>query len=162
MFQEPENSVTIHTIPLKSKLIENNPSSVMQTKQTCEQKGTDIKMKDKDWTMEDVDQFYNKVSKDVIKEPQFTETNVQQSNVNDNESSDKVDFNTYTRKRRQKLVENVERKKDTATADDSQSNVLHGQCSVNKNLDERVPNQQGITKMASTTSNINNIASKIK
>ena len=133
----------------------------MQTKQTCEQIGTDIKMKDKDWTIEDVDQFYNKVSKDVIKEPQFAETNVQQSNVNDNESSDKVDFNTYTRKRRQKLVENVERKKDTATADDSQSNVLHGQCSVDKNLDERVPNQQGITKMASTTSNINNIASKM-
>ena len=108
---------------------------------------------DKDWTMEDIDNFYTKVDEKEIIDSHNNLVSVRaQEEHNDNEAGDKVDARSYTRKRKQKQAGMMENKKETLDKECTKSEMIGKDQASNLCLDERVPNQKDITRKAATTS----------
>ena len=76
----------------------------------------------------------------------------QLSKTNENEPSD-ANSRTYTRKRKEKQIGIIEKQKDAINSDQPSSLILLENYSNTKCLDERIPNQDDITRKAATTSN---------
>ena len=116
-------------------------------------------LSNKDWTLDDVDQFYAKCSEEDVSKSANDSHKPQSPLSKENESTDS-NFRTYTRKRKDRQVEINDKSKDFIDSMESRS-LESDNNSVEKSLDERVPNQHDITKMAATaTSNpISNFSS---
>ena len=116
-------------------------------------------LSNKDWTLDDVDQFYTKCSEEGINESANDSLEPKLPLSKENESTD-ANFRTYTRKRKDRQVEVNDKSKDFIDSIESRS-LESDDNAVTKSLDERVPNQHDITKMAATaTSNpISNLSS---
>ena len=118
---------------------------------------------DKDWTMEDIDNFYTKVDEKAMIESHNNLGSARgQVEHNDNETGDKVDARSYTRKRKQKQAGQLDNMKETLDKECTKSEMKGKDQASNLCLDERVPNQKDITKKAATTSTqLNNSDSEL-
>ena len=148
---------------VKHKLMQLTNTSDQQTSNKKDEHIKKSLSSDKDWTMKEVEKFYNKVNEIEINDQANTPSNDAHSNIsNHTDVKDKVDSRTYTRQRKQKQVENPPNKESVINMDDSEPDKPHSDRD-NKCADERIPNQEHITKMAATTSKYtNDVASSIK
>ena len=113
----------------------------------------------KDWNNDDIDQFYTKVSDEGVKESINDSCKPQLTMPIENDSTDAT-TRTYTRKRKERQL-GINEKKSQVPNSDTVGNLVSQENDFGKKcLDERIPNQDDITKMAATTSNtVNDISS---
>ena len=89
---EDENPV----MSFKNQLTQMQHDSNIHTDNMGDENATKLQMPEKDWTMEDVDEYYTKVNEEEIEEPLNADLCAQQpKNTKETEVNDKVNSRTY-------------------------------------------------------------------
>ena len=131
--------------------------SNIHTDNMGQEKANKLQIPDKDWTMEDVDEYYTKVNEEEIKDPLNADLSEQQPiRTKENEIIDKVNSRAYTRKRKQKQIGVLGKQREIKSSENDESSSPDTIQSNKEDPDERIPNQDDITKMAAPTSNPTN------